>query len=171
MTMPITIRGRLYQFRDRSFIFRYNTKGDGNCQFSVVSYLLNRIGLHTSPRLLRQNVVEFLRRNPTNNVGQPLEFFVGRPWQIYLREMEQGGTYGDQVTLQPISNIYTMQICVLSTLGLGADVDIQPQIYSSDNVQSYPRVFLGHCAEYEGEHYVALSKEVEDQINFFTVQW
>ena len=59
--------------------------------------------------------------------------------------MEQDGTYGDQVTLQAISNICTIQICVLSTLRVGADVEIQPQVNSSDNVQSYPQVFLGHC--------------------------
>ena len=31
---------------------------------------------------------------------------------MYLREMEQDGTYGDQITLQAISNTYTIQICV-----------------------------------------------------------
>ena len=55
MAMPITIRRRLDQFQDRGFIVRYNLKGDGNCQFSAVSYLLNR---------LWQNVVGYLRRNP-----------------------------------------------------------------------------------------------------------
>ena len=64
---------------------------------------------------------------------------------MYLRKMDQDGTYGDQITLQAISNIYTIQICVLSTLRVGADVDIQTHINSSDNVQSYPRVFLSHC--------------------------
>ena len=53
MTMPINIRVRLDQFQDRGFVIRYNPKGDGNCQFNAVSYLLNRIGLHTNPRLLR----------------------------------------------------------------------------------------------------------------------
>ena len=103
-----------------------------------MSYILNRIGLPTSPSILRQNVVEYLRHNPTNNASQPSEFFVGRPWEIYLREMEQDGTYGDQITLQTISNIYTFQICVLSTLGLGPDADVNTQLYinSSDSVQS-----------------------------------
>ena len=91
------------------------------------------------------------------------------PREIYLREMEQDGTYGDQVTLQIISSIYTIKICVLSTLGVGAGVDIQPQVNSSDNVQSYPHVFLGHCAEGQGEHYVALSEKLDDHIDFFSV--
>ena len=39
--------------------------------------------------------------------------------------MEQNRTYGDQVTLQAISNICAIQICVLSTLGVGASVEIQ----------------------------------------------
>ena len=51
LTMPITIQGRLDQFQSRGFIVTFNPKGD--CQFSAVSYLLNKIGLHTSPRILR----------------------------------------------------------------------------------------------------------------------
>ena len=39
----------------------------------------------------------------------------------------------------------------------------------SNNVQSYSRVFLGHCAEDQGEHYVALSEKLEDHIHFFSV--
>ena len=74
-------------------------------------------------------------------MGQPLELFLGRPWEMYLREMEQDGTYGDQITLQAISNTYTIQIFVSSVLDVGADVDIQPHINTSNNVQCFPRVF------------------------------
>ena len=88
MTMPMKIRGRLDQFQDHGFIVRYNTKRDSNCQFSATSYLLSRTGLDTSLRISRQNVVEYLRHNLTNNVCQHLELSVGRPWQIYLSEME-----------------------------------------------------------------------------------
>ena len=84
--------------------------------------------------------------------------------------MEQDGTSGDQITLQAVSNIYTIQIFVLSTLGVGADVDIQLHINSSINAQSYPRDFLGHCPEGQGKHYVALSEELEDYIDFFSIQ-
>ena len=167
--MAITIWGRLDQFQDHGFNVTYNTKGDSNCQFSATSYLLNEIGLHTSLRILRQNVFEYLLHNLTNNVCQHLELFVGRPWQIYRSEMEQDETYGDQITSQAFSNIYNIQICVLSTLGVGADVDIQPQVDSSDNVQNYQQVFLGHCAEGQGEHYVALSEELEDHIDFICI--
>ena len=57
-------------------------------------------------------------------MSQPLELFVGRPWQIYGCEMERDGTYGNQVTLLAISVIWTIQICVLSTLGIVVEVDI-----------------------------------------------
>ena len=57
-------------------------------------------------------------------ISQPLELFVGRHWQIYHREMEQNGTYGDQVMSLAISVICTIQICVLSALGIVAEVDI-----------------------------------------------
>lgn len=57
-------------------------------------------------------------------MSQPLELFVGRPWQIYRCEMERDGTYGNQVTLLAISVTWTIQICVLSTLGIVVEVDI-----------------------------------------------
>ena len=57
-------------------------------------------------------------------MSQTLELFVGRPWQIYRCEMERDGTYGNQVTLLAISVIWTIQICVLSTLGIVVEVDI-----------------------------------------------
>ena len=128
------------------------------------------MGLNTSRRVLRQNFVEYLRRNSTDSVGQPLELLVGRHWKICLREMEQDRTSGDQIKLQAISDIYTIQIFVLSTLGVGADVDIQLHINCIVNVQSYPRVFLGHCFEDQNKHYVALSEELKDHIDFFSVQ-
>ena len=96
-TTAITIRGRLDQFQDRGFNVTYNTKGDSNCQFSATSYLLNEIGLHTSLRILRQNVFEYLLHNLTNNVCQHLELFVGRLWQIYRSEMERDGTLGTRL--------------------------------------------------------------------------
>ena len=187
MTMPITTQGRLDQFQDHGFIVRCNPKGDGNYQFSAASHLLNTIGLHTGPRILRQNVVEYLRRIPTNNVGQPLQLFVGRSSDqqtmlgnlcsylladllIKLHEKKQVGTYEDQITLQAISNIYTIQTYVLSTLGVDLDVHIQPHINSSDNVQNYPHAFVGHCAEVQVEYYVTFLEELKDHIDFFPVQ-
>ena len=95
--MAITIWGRLDQFQDHGFNVTYNTKGDSNCQFSATSYLLNEIGLHTSLRILRQNVFEYLLHNLTNNVCQHLELFVGRLWQIYRSEMERDGTLGTRL--------------------------------------------------------------------------
>ena len=59
---------------------------------------------------------------------------------------------------------------MLSTLGVGADVDIHPHINNSNNVLSHQRVFLNHCADYQGEHYVALLEELEDHIDFFSIQ-
>ena len=167
MTMPITIQGRLDQFQDRDFIVTCNPKGDGNCQFSALSNLLNRIGLHTSPRILRQNVVKCLKCNPANNVGKPLQLFLRKPSDLPPWNGARWSFWKPN-TLQAISNIYTIQTYVLSTLAVGADVDIQPHINGSDNVQSYPQVFLGHCAKVQVEDYVALSKKLEDHIDFFS---
>ena len=89
---------------------------------------------------------------------------------IKLHEKKQVGAYEDQITLQAISNIYTIQTYVLSTLGVDLDVHIQPHINSSDNVQNYPHAFVGHCAEVQVEYYVTFLEELEDHIDFFPVQ-
>ena len=59
--------------------------------------------------------------------GIPLELFAGIPWEKYIRQMETDGTYGDEITLRAISNIFNVRIIVVSTLGQGVRVEILPE--------------------------------------------
>lgn len=78
---------------------------------------------------------------------------------------------GEKILLQTISNVNTIQNCMLSTLGLGADIDIQLYINSSDNVQSYPQIFLCHCAEGQDVHYVPLQKNSKITLTSHQSPW
>ena len=49
--------------------------------------------------------------------GISLAFFAGVPWEQYLQEMQMNGTYGDETTLRVISNIFNVEIIIVSTLG------------------------------------------------------
>ena len=65
--------------------------------------------------------------------------------------MAQSGTYGDHVTLQAASNLYSIEIEIAFSLGHHALTMIQPQEY-----EPITTFCLSHFAEGDGEHYVAL---------------
>ena len=73
------------------------------------------------------------------------------PWSEYLNTMAQNSSYGDQLTLQAMANLYLVEIIVVSSLGPEGRTVISPQ-----NCEPVARVFLGHFSEDEGIHYVCL---------------
>ena len=74
--------------------------------------------------------------------------------------MALNGTYGDQLTLQAASNLYLIQLTIVSSLGADAMVHIFPQ--HSPPVASFA---LGHFSEEDGIHYVSLAREQEESEN------
>jgi len=131
--------------------------GNGNCQFAAVSYHLRQYGIHRSEETLRQEVVTFLRQTPV--LGNRI---CGANWwnsileqpRNYLSRMSTEKEYGDQLTLQAMSQLYNMQILIVSTRN-SATTLISPD-GSSCLSSRYPLIILGHYPEGAGEHYVAL---------------
>ena len=142
-------------FPDIDFSLMYNLPGDGNCQFGALSFWLSRLGFHRSAETVRDEIVKYLTSNPTNSEGMPLELFAGMPWEEYLQAMARNGTYGDQITLQAVVDLYNIEIVVVSTLGPDATVVISPS-FSTPTA----RVQLGHYAENHGEHYICVEGRV-----------
>ena len=104
--------------------------------------------------------------------GIPLELFAGIQWEKYLRQMETDGTYGDEITLRAISNIFNVRIIVVSTLGQRGRVEILPE-----NAIPFGRIILGHFAEGHGDHYAVLDDlnpmsetENEDHIDYSNIE-
>ena len=73
------------------------------------------------------------------------------PGLKYLNTMAQNSTYGDQLSLQAMANLYLVEIIVISSLGPEGRTVISPQ-----NCEPVAQVFLGHFSEDEGIHYVCL---------------
>ena len=96
--IPLTGEGE-----DQGYTIAYNPSGDGDCQFSAHSYLLQKIGVYRSANIIRREIVQYLSENPNHSEGQPLENFAGLPWSRYLHSMTQSGTYGDHITLHAAS--------------------------------------------------------------------
>lgn len=94
--------------------------------------------------------------NPNNQDGFHFELFVGMPWSQYLISMAQNGTYGDQITLQAVANLFNVEIVIISTLGPNAKTVISPQFSTP-----FASLTLGHFAEDQGIHYVCLTVTVQ----------
>ena len=140
------------QITDQGFKVKYDPPGDGNCQFSSLSYSLRNFGIRLSAQRLREEIVNYLRSNDISN-GIPLELFAGLPWDQYLYAMSNNGEYGDEITLRAFSNIFNIEIDIISTLGNGGRVSILP-----DNSVAIGTITLGHFAEGQGDHYICLQE-------------
>ena len=127
----------------------YDPPGDGNCQFSALCFALTNIGLHWSPETLRWEVVQYLNSNDMTN-GIPLAFFARVLLEQYLQECTWM-VYSNEITLRAISNIFNVEIIIVSTLGQGGRLEIVPE-----NTNPFARITLGHFAEGHREHYMTL---------------
>lgn len=57
------------------------------------------------------------------------------------------GEWVDHLTLQSASNVYNLEIRLVSSLGRACDLTISP-----DNYSPLFKIFLGHFAEGDGDH-------------------
>ena len=106
----------------------YDPPGDGNCQFGALAYLLAKIGIYCSYDTLRNNVVDYLNENPNDDDEWPLELYIGRPWNEYVKEMSRAGTFGDVLTLRVVSSLFNVEIEAISLLGEEACQVISPNV-------------------------------------------
>ena len=153
--IPLKRNDRIEQITQQGYVVMYDPIGDGNCQFSALAFALRNIGIHRSVSTLRAEVISYLDRNDEMR-GISLELFVGMPWHQYVMQMARDGTYGDEITLRAVSNMFNVQVTVVSTIGEEAQVDILPE-------HSHPikRIFLGHFAEGQGDHYLSIKSVIE----------
>ena len=67
-----------------------------------------------------------LQSNPQTTHGTPLAHYVEGNWDTYIQSMGQQGTYGDHITLQRASEMFNVQVLIISTLGPDATSLISP---------------------------------------------
>ena len=78
-----------------------------------------------------------------------MELFAGIPWSQYLNEMGRDQTYGDEIKLRAIANIFCIGTVIISNLGQQGLNHIRPK-----DSQPLFLAILGHFAGGQGFHYV-----------------
>ena len=152
LLIPLTHADRLQSLTDQGYDVIYDPPGDGNCQFSALAFVLPYANIYRSAQTLRNDVIKYLREHDRLPDGYPMELFMDMSWNQYINEMSTDGTYGDEITLRAVSNIYNVEIDIVSTLGQQGFARILPE-----NSEPIFRITLGHFAEGQGFHYIALN--------------
>ena len=104
----------------------FDPLGGGNCQFGTIAHQLDRLGIHRSASKVREEIVKNLEENQNDQRGMPLEMFLGISFSQFLQEMVTGGTYGNELTLFTVSNIYNVEITLVSSLEHEGQLEINP---------------------------------------------
>jgi hypothetical protein len=97
-----------------------NPLSNRNCQFSAISYTLQGLGMYRSgsEEILQQDVVHYLSK--TNFIGTSNGWTRLQKLEKYnLHRMSLNFEYGDQPTLQGISELYNERIIIVSTMNHG----------------------------------------------------
>lgn len=83
---------------------------DGNCQFRAISYEL--YGSQCYHHVVREKVVQHLRSN-----SEMFSFYVGeeKEWIHYLQKMSLERTWGDELTITAASQVFAVNIHVITT--------------------------------------------------------
>lgn len=84
----------------------------------------------------------------------------------YTKKMEKHTEFGDHITLQAAAQHFSIDIVVLSSKGKKYNTVVSP-ICSTENSspEPLPYILLGHFAEGDGTHYVAISSDSEQAVN------
>ena len=148
------------EFENQGYTLAYNPPGDGNSHFSAASHQLQTVGILRSAETLREEVCRYLEEHDSAPDGMPLELYKCVPWSHYLKQMARDGTYGDQLTLQAIADMFNVQLDIISSSGEDYTTHTIPQ-YSAP----IATLALGHFTEDHVMHYASLteSHDREDQ--------
>lgn len=90
--------------------------GDGNCQFySISDQLFGEISYAND---IRKKAAEWLQENPNKEInGCPLNCFIyDKTWDEYCEEVGKNGSWGDQMSLIAVANVYNLRIIVISSV-------------------------------------------------------
>ncbi|CAC5407834.1 unnamed protein product [Mytilus coruscus] len=99
-----------------ALLVAFNPPGDGNCQFAAISHQLQRLGISRSAETLRREVITYLGQ--TSRLGSADNRVLWSNMIIesrsdYLLRMARDTEFGDQITLQAISDMFNVQIVIV----------------------------------------------------------
>lgn len=123
----------------------FNPAPDGSCQFAAVSYALRDLGVFRSASTLRAEVVDYLQFN--NYLGNQTDVAwsairAGENLTDYLERMRLNSTFGDQLALQAVAEIFNVQVLINSTIGGGATLISPSGLHAYDS--EIRTIVIGH---------------------------
>lgn len=140
--------------RRRNLELHSDNEGGGDCMFHALRHQLFTHGIDIDSMMIRQQIVTFLRSNPTLTMpdGSVVNFedfiYHRNGWNSYLNDMSRSGMWGDYLTLIAAANVFGVRIIIVSSLPGTNDVTIDPM----DSMNT-TEIYLGHLHEL---HYVSL---------------
>ena len=111
----MTMGDRMHLLTEQDYSMTFNPNKYGNCQFSALAHAFSEYGTCCSPTTLGYEVAKYLRNNPHNAEGLPLDVCLTQHSEDYLQEMSHHGTYRDQITLQAVADMLGVETLVIST--------------------------------------------------------
>ena len=118
---------------------------------------MQSIGIYRPAETVRQDAVLYLMNSLAFGETNFMPVFKDIGWEDCLREIQSDDTFDDEITLRAMSEIFNVELEVISMLRLAAR-----QIITPHNSVAMTRLHLGHFAENEGTHFVALNPNQED---------
>ena len=137
---------RYESFQEHVFPVTFDQLGDGNCQFSAIAHQMDRLDNHRSASQVMEEIVTYLEENQNNQQNMLLKIFLGISFSQHLQDLGARRNYGDELTLRTASNIYSVGIALVSSLGRKGQLEINPT-----ELQSFGIILLGHFAEGHGD--------------------
>ena len=119
--------------------------------FSAVAYVLTSLEIFMSAVTFKKEVINYQTTNNILTDGYSIERFTRIRWNQHLNEMGSDGNYGGEITLRAITNIFGIEIFVVSTLGQQGLVDIQPE-----DLEPLSPLILGDYTEGECFYHIVL---------------
>ena len=124
--------------------------GQGNCLFYALSDGLALIGTHLTHTVIRNDIVDFITRNPVIQGPDGLidfRSFTEEPWNSYLLRMRTDGEWGDHLCIVAAAKLLGVSVTVISSQSP------DPIIIVPHGTAALGNIFLGHQNE---NHYVSL---------------
>ena len=106
-----------------------------------------RLGIHSSTSKVTEETVKYPEQNQKNHQETSLQIFLGIPCSQCLQAMATDGIYGNKSTLRTTSDIYNIDITLVSSLTRKVQLEI-----NSTEFQCFGRIVLGYFAEGNGQH-------------------
>ena len=132
----------------------HEVTGDGNCQFRAIEFQLKDTPINYNYKELRNIAVKYVERHPEKFE----KFIVKNSIDSYVSKMKENGTWGDQLTLQALSNKLNLIINIFSHKSKDWDVVVIP---NRNVTRSTKKISITHIPEFHYNSTIKITNAFE----------